>query len=134
MDTSEVWENEKEHSDFNSALATIIRIDEIKKHITVATVKKNYEMHFLLLKAYWKELHPMLSREKKGKDKETERSKQKANYLRCREVYNKITQKKEVSQAEYDLLDDWELELRELEQAHKLNMPMGRDSRWAMKS
>jgi len=62
---------EEDKTEFNSAIATLKRIDEIKKGLIIATVNQNYDMKFKYLKALFLELIQVMNDtdDKKQQDK-----------------------------------------------------------------
>lgn len=129
----------QEESEWNSAEASLRRIDEIKRFLSVAAIQENCQEHFKYLKALWKELHPVLSGEKKisfeienKKLKISEKDYHKRVYLSIREKIALHAQDGKNTTDIINILDDWELELRDAEQNHRINIPMGKDARFAM--
>lgn len=124
-----------EDSEFNAGIATLRRLDEIKKHLDNDTETKQYESKFLHLNAFYNELHSMMSKEQRikiGDNKMSERELQEQTFTL---VWDKLElfHKHNISEKEFAiLLNNWELELRDIEQEHNLNMPMGKDKRWSL--
>lgn len=120
--------NEADESEFNAAIATLYRIDELKKFLALATVNEDQLMHFKYLRAYYKELESSMNKEDKQR--------QYTNYteLSSKYMYRKqcIMNKRKVAPNISPELDKWELELRNLEQKYGLNLPKKKDARWAM--
>ena len=116
-------ENIKE-SDFNAGIATLRRLDELKKNMIYDTINNEPEGLFFHLKAFWKELDPIINT--------TFQKAQLENYLGIYDLYRKWKKNELNKEALVARLDEWELELRGLEQKYKLNMPMGRDKRWVV--
>lgn len=119
-----------EDSEFNAGIATLRRIDEIKKHIDVDIAKQELEERYYHLKAFFMELFPVLSNAKK--DDTTEREKQNKTRLAILAILEKYHNKEVTKETLMQFLDEWEMELRVLEQEHSLNMPMSKDARWAL--
>lgn len=111
-------------SEFNAAIATLRRLDEIKKFIDNATINDEADELYCYLKAFWKELDPIISK--------SEQQEQIHNFEECRKFYESYKKREMTKSFFISLLDAWELDLRRIEQAHKLNMPMGRDKRWVV--
>lgn len=124
MSDLEEFFNPAEQSDFNAALATLERCHTIKVLMCADTMNEDYTKLFLRLKAFYKELFPILN----SKEKEEATS----TYLKCRDIYNLLKTKQDVTTEQLDSIEEWELQLREYEQKHKMNMPMGKDARFAM--
>lgn len=127
---SEERNYDHQESEFNAVIASLRRMDEIKKYLALSTINKDFKAQFYYLKAFWKEIHPILNPTAKD-GKPTEREEQIKNYLELRTLIEQNTDGLNNNMI-IDKLDEWELTLRELEQSHKLNFPTGRDIRWAM--
>ena len=111
-------------SEFNSSLATMARLDTIKKFIDAATSEEKADLQFLFIKSLWKELDCIMKKE--------ERTEQEETYNQVME-YRKQFYLKEMTQTEFiDKLDRWEIELRRIEQAHGLNILTGKDKRYSL--
>lgn len=120
---------EEEQSEFNSAIATLKRIDIIKKGLIESTVSENHEMQFKYLKAYFKELVSIMNK----KDDMTQRKRfheVRKNYYTFKDAIR--TGKKSIPGSIIDSFDDWEIELKEMEQQYGMNMPKRQDSRFAL--
>jgi len=122
---------DEEQTEFNSAIATLKRIDEIKKGLIVATVSENYEYQFRYLKALFKELISIMDKEDDKAQQERFKEVRK-NYYAYRECIRQG--KKQIPAMIIDSFDDWEIELKELEQQYGMNMPKKADPRYAMAS
>lgn len=129
MEEQEIRESDQ--SEFNSGLASLQRLHEIKKWIDFATIRNNPHQLFNHLKAFYKELNPILSQDKKGQHK-SERELQKDMLEKCEKGFKDLLNNEIEVEAYIQLLDDWELQLRDLEQAHGLNMPLKSDGRFAL--
>ncbi|KKM04548.1 hypothetical protein LCGC14_1763100 [marine sediment metagenome] len=122
---------EGEQSEFNAAIATLMRIDKIKKAMAHATISNNYEMKFMILKSYYFELVGIL----KDEDEKEQNKKLKAitdNYFKYLVVLKK--DKRFVSRGLVESFDEWEMELRNLEQKYGMNLPKKEDARFALMS
>jgi len=127
--------NEDQQSTFNSALATLERIHQIKQGLDIATVREDYIMKYKFLKAYFLELISVIS----SKDEKLQRPGLKRvtdNYYKLREIYSKATNKNGVA-VPRDLIESfdlWESDLRNLEQRYGMNIPKSADARFALSS
>jgi len=120
---------EEQQTEFNSAIATLRRIDEIKKGLINSTVSQDYDMKFKYLKALFLELVSIM--DSKDDKKQQERFKQvRDNYNKYREAIRLGRQT--ISVSIIDSFDDWEIELKEMEQKYGMNMPKKSDPRYAM--
>lgn len=131
--------DESDQSEFNSGIATLQRLHEIKKWLASATIQDNPTMLFFHLKAFFKELYPIFSKEKKDKEdkkdkKQSEREEQEEFYQSCLEAVNEYKKEKDVDKKNELMqgLDVWELSLRDLEQKHGLNMALKGDGRFSL--
>lgn len=120
---------EEKQTEFNSAIATLRRIDEIKKGLIVSTVEQKYDLKFRFLKALFLELVSIMD----SKDDKA----QQERFKQVRKNYNELTEarrigKKSISVDIIDSFDDWEIELKEMEQKYGMNMPKKSDPRFAM--
>ena len=120
---------ESEQSEFNSAIATLIRIDMIKKGLIESTVRENINMQWRFLKAYFKELISVLS--DKDEPKQIEIYRKLATMMK---EYGSLKQRGAVNPMPgiIDELDNWEINLKNLEQSYGMNMPKKVDPRYAM--
>jgi len=123
--------SEEEQSEFNSAIATLKRIDEIKKGLIIATVNRNFEMQFRYLEAYFKELVSIMNTDD-DKAQQNRFKEVRKNYHIYREAIAKG--QTTISAKVIDSFDDWEIELKEIEQKYGLNMPKKDDPRWGLMS
>lgn len=122
-------EDEKYMSEFNSAIATLMRIDSIKKGLTFATVKRDYNMKFIYLEAYFLELVSVLKEDDEHKqvDKYKELRKKHREYLAAIARGDKT-----ISSGIIDAYMDWEIELKNLEQKYGMNIKTKSDPRYAL--
>lgn len=121
--------SEEKQSEFNSAIATLKRIDVIKKGLIESTLSKNIDTQWLFLKAYYKELVSVMD----DKDDKAQRMK----FMHTRKAYNEyrnaVRMKKPFIPINIlDAIDDWEVELKNIEQRYGMNMPKKADPRFAM--
>jgi len=126
--------DETNQSEFNSGIATLQRLDEIKKWLLFATTKNDSSMLFFHLKAFFKELYPIFNKEKKGKEK-SERNQQETAYTSCLNAINDYKKNREDANKLNDAmqkLEAWEFLLRDSEQQHGLNMRLKADGRFAL--
>lgn len=119
---------EQDQSDFNSGIATLMRIDEIKKHILMCTEAENNMGKFRYLFDYYMELSPLF----KGDDGEDQYKKFKYMKGQYNKIKNSRINGKPIRADAITYLDDWELELRRLEQEYGLNMPKKKDARYSL--
>jgi hypothetical protein len=121
--------SEEQQTEFNAAIATLMRIDEIKKGMALATVREDYDLKWKFLKAYFFELISVMDSEDDG----TQRQK----FLDVRQSYNiyrhaKLIGQKYIPSKVVDSIDDWEIELRNIEQRYGMNLPKKADPRYAL--
>jgi hypothetical protein len=134
-EAEEKFDRYGEDSEFNAGIATLRRLDEIKKHLDNDTETKNYEGKFLHLNAFFNELHSMMSKEKRIKTNDvpmSEKEMQEKTFIMMGEKIEQFERRTITDKEISKLLNDWELELRDIEQEHNLNMPMGKDKRWSL--
>jgi len=126
--------NEDQQSTFNSALATLERIHQIKQGLDIATVREDYIMKYKFLKAYFLELISVIS----PKDEEKMRPGLKRvtdNYYTLKELLSKQNKNGiKIPRALIESFDLWESDLRNLEQRYGMNIPKAKDARFAMAS
>lgn len=125
--------NEDQQSTFNSALATLYRIDQIKQGLDIATVQEDYVMKYKFLKAYFLELISVIS----PKDEIAQRPTLKRvtdNYYKLKEILAKENGKKvmKIPRLLIESFDLWESDLRNLEQRYGMNIPKNKDARFAL--
>ena len=125
--------NEDQQSTFNSALATLYRIDQIKQGLDIATVQEDYVMKYKFLKAYFLELISVIS----PKDEIAQRPTLKRvtdNYYKLKEILAKENGKKvmKIPRLLIESFDLWESDLRNLEQRYGMNIPKTHDARFAL--
>jgi len=125
--------NEDQQSTFNSALATLYRIDQIKQGLDIATVQEDYVMKYKFLKAYFLELISVIS----PKDEQLQRPTLKRvtdNYYKLKEILSKEGGKKimKIPRVLIESFDLWESDLRNLEQRYGMNIPKNKDARFAL--
>ena len=125
--------NEDQQSTFNSALATLYRIDQIKQGLDIATVQEDYVMKYKFLKAYFLELISVIS----PKDEQLQRPTLKRvtdNYYKLKEILSKEGGKKimKIPRVLIESFDLWESDLRNLEQRYGMNIPKSKDARFAL--
>ena len=119
---------EQDMSEFNAAIATLMRIDAVKKQLIMSTLHHNYEEKFNCLTAYFCELISIM----KNKDDEVQfdRYQQVSS-----EYYEYLSEKKKGHSPKiktWQTFIKWEIELRNTEQKYGLNMPKKSDPRYAM--
>ncbi len=118
-----------DESDFNSAVATLMRIDNIKKGLILATINSEYLDHYRYLVAYYLELISIMN--------DTEEEEQQNNFDRHlryeRELKNLLEHNPTKIPIKYlNWLFIWERLLKNIEQKHGLNMPEKQKSRWSL--
>lgn len=126
--------DESELSEFNAAIATLMRIHEIKKWLAVATEQDNLYFYYKHIKMFYKELAPMFKTTKEkdaGKDIQTEKELQEAFWEAARILNFNTTDEKEKKEI-LIFLEEWELELRQIEQDKGMNLPKKPDARWSL--
>jgi len=126
--------NEDQQSTFNSALATLERIHNIKQGLDIATIHEDYIMKYKFLKAYFLELISVIS----PKDEKAMRPNLKKvtdNYYKLKELLGSQNQNGvKIPRALLESFDLWESDLRNLEQRYGMNIPKKNDARFAMAS
>ena len=120
---------ESDQTEFNAGIATLMRLDAIKRELIKDVEAENYLSRYRHLAAYYLELVSIL------KDKEEEEltpkfKKHQDNYRQLKELIE--DKKNKYPRALIDWLDDYEIELRNAEQRYGLNMPKKADPRFAM--
>jgi len=120
--------SEEEQSEFNSAIATLKRIDVIKQGLIMATTTEDFDMKWKFLKALFFELVSVMD----NKDDEEQRTR----FFEVRKKYNEYqaalrTNQKSIPCSVVDAFDDWEIELKNTEQKYGMNMPKKSDPRYA---
>lgn len=115
---------EHEQSEFNSALATLERIHEIKKWLGASVLKEDPYFYYKHIKMYFKELYPMFTDELELQKRNWDKAK---SFFPIKDVND--TQK--INEI-INFLENWELELRLIEQVKGMNMPKKADARWAL--
>lgn len=113
---------EHEQSEFNAAVASLQRIDEIKKWLLASASINKLESYYDNLKMFYKELKPMFTSEKEEQKKRWDDAKE------LKVSTNDPKEKKKM----LAFFEEWELELRDIEQIKGLNFPKKRDARWAL--
>lgn len=110
-------------SDFNSSIATLIRIDEIKKHLDASTSNPNVKKYWDYIKMLYKELQPIMIDGYKNRDL-IEKYAEKFEKFRHRIDLN--PDKLDINGDKYLKieLENFEIELRVVDQQLSLNMKM----------
>lgn len=120
------FEQESEQSSFNSALASLERIHEVKQWLGLLTIKEDLTEYYKYLKVFYKELYPMFTKEKKDQVKRWRVGK-------CFEpLFNNCNGNTRMRNKLRNWLEEWELELRVIDQEKGMNMPKKGDPRFAM--
>ena len=134
MDSNNYISNEDQQSTFNSALATLERIHQIKQGLAIATIREDYIMKYKFLKAYFLELISVIS-PKDEKEMRPGLKRVTDNYYELRELLSKQNNNGiKISRALIESFDLWESDLRNLEQRYGMNIPKHKDARFAMAS
>ncbi|GAG54528.1 unnamed protein product [marine sediment metagenome] len=118
--------SDEDKSQFNAGIATLQRCNEIKKFLAASS--GDPESCLKYIKMFYKELYPMMSMTKKS----NERSIQVAYWQKGKEIEKKFAEGIQINQDDRDFLDEWELELRDIEQVKNMNIPKTADSRWGL--
>lgn len=123
--------DEQDMSEFNAGIAKLMRLDKIKRGLIVANMNRNYDLMYRCLTAYFKELISVMNDEDDKIQKE--------RFDEVRKSYNEYiaaikSGKKSISQSVVNNLEDWEIELRNIDQKYGLEMPKKSDPRFAMAS
>ena len=118
-----------DESDFNSAVATLMRIDNIKKGLILATINSEYLEHYRYLVAYYLELISIMNDEE-----EEEEIKNFETHLRNERELKDLLEKNptKIPIKLINWLFKWEMILKNIEQGHGLNMPEKTKSRWSL--
>ena len=119
--------SQENQTEFNASIATLKRIDQIKRILDGANLMGDQDKRFKALKTLFFELISIF--------KEADDIKQQARFKEVRAIYNAWGMKtnRGLTPANVvDTLDDWEIELKNLEQSYGLNMPKKKDPRYAM--
>lgn len=132
MDDSNKTVEVEQQTEFNAGIATLMRINEIKKGLIIATVNENWNMKFRYLKAYYFELISIMKDDK-------EEEEQDIIFKDVRKSYNQYLDavakgKKSIAVSTLDKIEDWEKILRNIEQKYGMNMPKQADYRFALMS
>lgn len=122
---------EGEQSQFNAALATLERIHEIKKYLAVATIKRDYDMKYKVLKSYYAELLGILKDTDEIELDKLEREND-DNYFLFENLLKRG--KRTIPRKMMIKIDEWEKKLRNTEQTYGMNLPKKEDARTAMMS
>lgn len=111
---------EGEQSEFNSTFAALERLHEAKKWLDALTDTDDYRALIKHIKIFYKELAPMFNKEEKVV--------QRQNFIKLRMISKKM--KKSIEDIEF--LEDWEQELRDIDQGKNLNILKRSDGRTAL--
>lgn len=118
-----------EETEFNASVATLMRINEIKKGLTIATIKKDYPLHYRYLSAYYLELISIMNKGEENSQKDN-LSTHRKNEVK---LFHLITKhKNSIPMDLVDWLYNWESVLRNIEQEHGMNLPKKGLSRHSM--
>lgn len=115
--------SEEDQSEFNSSLAALQRCHEIKKWLDIMTLKNNHLIYYRLIKSFYKELSVMMTKEKEEQLKRWKKGK---------EIEAKLESGEKLDREEIDFLEQWELELRAIDQAKGMNISKMKDYRWGL--
>jgi len=120
---------EQDMSEFNAAIATLMRIDAIKKELITDVSKEDPLGRYKHISAFYLELVSILKDEEEKI--QTPKFKQHQRYYReLKKLWHK--KKNGVPLRLIEWLDDWEIELKNLEQKYGLNVPKKMDARFAL--
>jgi hypothetical protein len=122
-DEREIYQD-AEKSEFNAGIAALMRVHEYKKWLGALTDSKDIKEYIKFLKMFYKELHPMMN----PKERELNEPK----FQGVRHLLMRIRSNDEITQVEIDGLEDWELELRDIDQVKNMNIPKQSDGRQAL--
>jgi len=117
---------EQEQGEFNQAIAYQYRLHMIFMYLDNATIKRDYDNQYRLLRSLYKELYPMMNPQERIIHEEHKRQ--------ATEAYTQITDaqnrnKKTIKSRTLNVFDDWEISLRDLTQRKNMLMPQKKDSR-----
>jgi len=129
---SDYISNEAQQSTFNSALATLERIHQIKQGLDISTVREDYIMKYKFLKAYFLELISVIS-PKDEKDMRPGLTEVTDNYYTLKGLLNKENKNGiKIPRKLIESFDLFESKLRNLEQRYGMNIPKNKDARFAL--
>lgn len=129
---------DEEQSEFNSAIATLMRIDKIKQVLIQSTLSHDYTLKYNTLVAYFSELVSVMDNKDDGEQKDRLFGKDDngERIYGVMDYYHQYLRLK--SQGRNPTLDiwktfiEWEIELKNIEQKYGMNMPKRSDPRYAM--
>ena len=120
--------NEHEETEFNAAVATLERLNEIKKALDHQKQTQNQEEYFRLLQAYYIELDCVM----KDDDKTIHETRfNDITNLHNKRIFALTRNLPVVPNNSYEYIK-WERELRRLDQSLGMNIPKKGDPRFAM--
>ena len=118
-----------DQSEFNAGIATLMRLDAIKKQMINDNLEENYLQLYLDLATYYKELVSIIT-DKDELEFKPLFDQHKKNYQQFKAGWN--GNKKNIPMALVDWLDEYEIKLRNLEQRYGLNIPKKLDARYGL--
>ncbi len=124
--------NEGQQSTFNSALATLERIHQLKQGLDVSTIKEDYIMKYKFLKTYFLELISVISPKDEQKLRPTLK-KVTDNYYELKGLLSKPNKNGiKIPRKLIESFDLFESDLRNMEQRYGMNIPKRADARFAL--
>jgi len=140
-DEISIYDGDK--SEFNAGIAALMRVHETKKWLLALTDTTNILEYIKYLKMFYKELYPMMTT-KKNKvrnaqnefvdEEKSEREQQEDNYKICQQIRYRLLSGDKITNDERNSLEQWELELRDIDQQKDMNIPRKGDMRFALSS
>lgn len=127
--TPDTVDNQEDQTEFNAAIATLMRIDKIKQKLTRDRFEEDYLSHYRGLSSFFMELISVLN-DKEEAEELPNFMKHKKNYRELKILMGKS--KNSVPLRLIDWLDEWERVLKNLEQKHGMNLPKKGDPRYAL--
>jgi len=130
-------------SEFNAGIAALMRVHETKKWLLALTDTTNILEYIKYLKMFYKELYPMMTTKKNKvrnaqnefvEEEKSEREQQEDNYKLCQQIRYRILSGDKITNDERNSLEQWELELRDIDQQKDMNIPRKGDMRFALSS
>jgi hypothetical protein len=140
-DEISIYDGDK--SEFNAGIAALMRVHEAKKWLLALTDTNNILEYIKYLKMFYKELYPMMTT-KKNKirndknefvdEEKSEREREQENYKLCQQIRYRILAGDKLTNLDRNFLEQWELELRDIDQQKDMNIPRKGDMRYALSS
>lgn len=123
--------DDKDKSEFNAAIATLIRISHLKDELAITTINRDYVQKFIVCEAYYMELISIMTT-KEIEEFESVYETVKKDYISYRNAID--LGRPTISKSIVDSIVNWEKKLRVVEQKHNLNLLTKQDPRYALSS